>query len=213
VTRPSPTMVYHFTRVEHLSTILRTGLHCDRHAKEHDLLRIEVGNRDIKARRSTRTVPVGPGGVVSDYVPFYFAPRSPMMYSIHMGNVPGYDQGTRSLVYLVASVDDLMDAGLKVVLTDRNAVLRVADFHDLASGEPSEDFVDWPLMSERYWNCTDEYPDRLERRMAECLVHGTVPWRLFTEVAAKSDPVAGTVRSLIGGHASPSVSVRPEWYF
>ncbi len=62
----------------------------------------DVGNQGIKARRSRRAVPVGPGGVVADYAPFYFAPRSPMMFAIEHGNVPTYSSGCDELIYLVS---------------------------------------------------------------------------------------------------------------
>jgi hypothetical protein len=69
-------------------------------------------------------------------------------------------------------------------------------------------------MKQRYWFDTAEYPDRKERRMAECLVHQVVPWEAFTDVVLKSEAVAAPVRQFLaqGGH-SPRVSVRPEWYF
>ena len=86
--RPVPTRLYHFTHVSHLATIVRDGLLCDAQAHVGDRLRIEVGNREIKTQRRQRPVLCGPGGVVADYVPFYFAPRSPMLYAIKGGNVP-----------------------------------------------------------------------------------------------------------------------------
>lgn len=94
-------------------------------AKASGQLAIEVGDAQIKGRRGTRPVPVEPGGVVADYVPFYFAPRSPMMSSIAHGNVPGYTGGTAKIVYLVTSVERLQELGLEVLFTDRNAVLRL----------------------------------------------------------------------------------------
>jgi hypothetical protein len=60
--RPVPTLLFHFTRLEHLPTIVTSGLHCDRRAQTDDVLAIEVGNRDVKELRSTRSVPVEPGG-------------------------------------------------------------------------------------------------------------------------------------------------------
>ena len=48
-----------------------------------DRLTTEVGQPDIKLKRRHRVVPIDPGGVVADYVPFYFAARSPMLGSIH----------------------------------------------------------------------------------------------------------------------------------
>lgn len=212
--RPTPTRIFHFTRVEHLMTIVESGLLCDRQAQTDGLLAIEVGNTGIKARRATRPVPVQPGGVVADYVPFYFAPRSPMLSSIHKGNVPGYSQGTDRLIYLATTVETLLDVGLDPVLTDRNAVLDYAGFVQLRDGEPEDDFIDWPLMNETYWYDTEAYPDRRERRMAECLVLNAVPWDAFLFVGAKSKTVAEEVQELIGSVGSaPRVAARPRWYF
>jgi len=214
VPRPTPTRVYHFTRIEHLPTVVESGLLCDRQAQQDGLLAIEVGNTGIKARRATRPVPVRPGGVVADYVPFYFGPRSPMMSSIHHGNVPGYTQGTDRLIYLATTVETLLEVGLDPVFTDRNAVLDYTGFIQLRDGEPEDGFIDWPLMDERYWSDTDTYPDRRERRMAECLVLSAVPWDAFLFVGAKSQTVVDEVQELIGsGSSAPRVAARPDWYF
>jgi len=214
VPRPKPTRLYHFTRVEHLPTVRKSGLVCDRRAQAEGLLTLEVGKTDIKARRASRPVPVRPGGVVADYVPFYLAPRSPMMYSIHMGNVPGYAEGTDRLVYLATTVERLVELGLDPVLTDRNAVLTYASFVQLRDGEPGDGFIDWPLMDERYWFDTEAYPDRRERRMAECLVQDGVPWEAILFVGVKSQTVAAEVQQLLGSAgAQPSSAVRRQWYF
>ncbi len=207
------TLVYHFTRVEHLEAIARHGLLPDAQAQAAGLLSVEIGNTGIKQARRERVVPIPPGGVVADYAPFYFAPRSPMLYSISSGNVATYREGTDRLVYLVSSLEDLATHGLHVLLTDRNAVLQYAEFVDLAHGVRS-DFIDWDLMKATYWNNTDAQPDRRERRMAECLVHERVPWQAFLGVAAKSQEVADEASQIL---QQPSVAsrvvVRPEWYF
>ncbi len=214
MSRPKPIAVMHFTRVEHLETTINFGLRCDTHVKASGLLAIEVGNAGIKDNRSHRTVPVTPGGVVADYVPFYFAPRSPMLYSITRGNVPTYDEGTDRIVYVVSAVETLRELGIDVVLTDRNAVLRFAEFVNLADGEPPADFIDWPLMKEQYWHNTLEDPSRRERRMAECLAHNTVPWAAFSHVVAKTKDVATEVEQLLARAGEPQrVLVRPTWYF
>lgn len=212
--RPTPTWVYHFTRIEHLRTIVEAGLLCDRLAQSAGLLAIEVGNTGIKARRAARRVPVEPQGVVADYVPFYFAPRSPMLYSIHKGNVPGYAGGADRIVYLATTVERMLELGLDLVLTDRNAVLAVADFVRLRDGEPPDQFIDWPLMEERLWFDNEDYPDRRERRMAECLVHRSVPWEALLLVGARRQTVADEALRIVSSAGSePSVAVRPNWYF
>lgn len=210
--RSTPTFIYHFTRVEHLASIVGSGLVCDRRAQTTGLLSIEIGNQGIKERRLCRPVPVEPGGSVGDYVPFYFAPRSPMMYSIYRGNVPGYSEGTGRLVYLVASLEKVRDLALSVVLSDRNAVLSLASFVCFDGQNLAEDFIDWPLMKAVMWNSTEEDPDRMERRMAECLVYGSVPWQAFLGVVARTDEVAAEARAVLG-KGPPKVYVRSDWYF
>lgn len=214
MSRPVPTQVLHFTRVEHLPAIVAHGLLSDARARDQGLISVEIGNTRIKSSRSMTAVPVHPRGVVADYVPFYFAPRSPMMYSIHHGRVPTYQDGCGRLVYLVTTLEWLQASGLEIVLTDRNAVLRVADFWNLADGEPVDDFIDWPLMTERYWYSTDEYPDRMERRMAECLVHNRVPFDAFEVVVARDQHTANEATTLLSrARAAVHVTVRPHWYF
>lgn len=203
--------IYHFTRVEHLPTIVEHGLMSDALVASH--LRIEVGNRGIKAQRARRPVPIGPGGHVGDYVPFYYAPRSPMMFAIDRGNVPSYTDGCERLIYLVASLERLWDAGIAPLGTDRNAVLDIATF----AQEPASilDAVDWQLMGQKYWNNTPEDPDRRERRQAECLVHGRVLWDLIDVVYVSSELVADEVRFVLAkiGDTATRVSVRPSMYF
>lgn len=50
--------------------------------------------------------------------------------------------------------------------------------------------------------------------MAECLVHGSVPWQVIEHVVAADSGRAGAVTAFLtsSGHTTP-VSVRPTWYF
>lgn len=210
--RPRPTLVMHFTHVSHLESIVRNGLVADSQAHGDGLLLVEVGNVGVKDKRQRQPVPIEPGGTVADYAPFYFAPRSPTMFAIEKGNVSTYTGGCDSLVYLVTSVDALVVSGRRTLFTDRNAALNVARFTD--DVHELDDLVDWPLMTARYWANTADDPDRRERRMAECLVYGRVPWEAFNAVVCRNqacvDAVGRTLASL--GQQVP-ISVRPGWYF
>lgn len=212
VPRPVPTPVLHFTHVDHLPAVVEHGLLSDTVAQSRGLLTNEVGNRGIKERRGARAVPIPPGGVVADYVPFYFAPRSPMMYSIYRGNVPEYVEGITPLIHLVTTVERLLELGCAVVTTDRNAVLGYAEFHQ--GLEALDGAIDWPLMRATMWNDTIDEPDRMERRMAECLVHGVVPWEAFTEIHVRTAERRSEVEELLGpGVTANLVRVTPDWYF
>lgn len=212
MTRPVPTPVVHFTRVEHLPTIIEGGLLSDTLAQASGDLQVEIGHRDIKERRRRLSVPVAPGGVVADYVPFYFAPRSPMMFTLSRGNVSTYQAGFDRVVYLVSTLEDLTSCDSHWIVTDRNAAQSLASYAE--ANDDLDGFIDWPLMQATQWGWCEEDPERPDRRAAECLVHEAVPWRAFVGVVTRSEATADEARDTIAaaGLATP-VSVRPHWYF
>ena len=59
---------------------------------------VDIAYQGIQDRRATTRVPCGAEGVLHDYVPFYFAPRSPMLYTIHKGNVESYREGQAPVI-------------------------------------------------------------------------------------------------------------------
>jgi hypothetical protein len=179
-------------------------------------MQVEAGDPAIKDRRRRRIVDAGPGGFVSDYVPFYFASRSPMMYRIACDcrdSVPGrYQGGDRELAYLLSTVGKVLDHNLGWVASDGNAATGTTSFFD--TPDEAEAAIDWPLMRATMWNDTADDLDRQRRRMAEFLVHERVPLALFDHVAVYSDSYAGAARAaLAGSHLASRILVRPSWYY
>lgn len=157
------------------------------------------------------------GWVVADYVPFYFAARSPMMYRIareHQNAKSGrYPGGDDPLVYLVSSAQQVHRAGLSWVASDGNCAASLTRFSPTM--DDLTDLVDWPLMRERIWKDTAEDPDRMRRRMAEFLVHREFPLNLLMGYAvrtqAREEQLARVLRS--AGIINAYVRVRPGWYY
>jgi hypothetical protein len=201
-------LIYHFTDLENLGGIFDVGgLQCHRDAPTE----VEVGNVEIKANRMQRRVGCGPGGMVCDYVPFYFAPRSPMMYTIMRG-VEGVSMDQSRLIYFVSSTEAVCRAGLPCVYTDGNAAVLITKFYD--DPDTLAENVDLPLMKQKMWNSTPEDPDRMRRRMAEFLVHKLLPLELVAGIGVYSQPVRDSVVSLadeMGWDAR--IVIRPRWYF
>ena len=203
--------VYHFTHGSNLEPILATG-ELRAHTLAHESTRVDIADAGIKKWRQTRQVSCEPGGYVGDYVPFYFAPRSPMLFKISRGGVEGVDPDQRPIVYLVTTTELIAGGGLTYAFTDGNAAKVMTEFsNDLAQlGE----MVDWPLMQTRYWHNTDEDGDRVRRRMAEFLVERALPVELVTEVAVYDAEVGERVAEILANaEADLPVNVRREWYF
>lgn len=202
------TAIYHITHINNLQRIVAEGgLHCDRSAQE--LKSINIGHMHIKQRRLNRAVPLGPKGTVGDYVPFYFAPRSPMLYAISRGGVEGYNDGQQPVIYLLSSAESVDVAGLHWVFTEGHADMGFTDFFDDFKDLPK---IDWDLMQARYWHDTNDDPDRKRRRQAEFLVHTFFPWELVSYIGVYNHAIAETVRKLLKGD-SPAVGVELGWYY
>src|SRR5262245_34367144 len=106
--------IYHITHLRNLPSVLEEGgLWCDGEAARRGLCAVAIAHGHIKQRRARRTVPVGPRGSLADYVPFYFAPRSPMLYALHQGGVEGYEGGQEEVLHLVASTDRILQERLQ----------------------------------------------------------------------------------------------------
>ncbi|MCX6048724.1 MAG: DUF4433 domain-containing protein [Chloroflexi bacterium] len=102
---PNP-KIYHITHVTNLTNIIAgKGLVSDAKRIASGLTFSLVGMSTIKQRRLTEIeVSCHPGTKVGQYVPFYFCPRSIMLYILHKGNHPdvSYKGGQRSMVHLQA---------------------------------------------------------------------------------------------------------------
>jgi hypothetical protein len=96
--------------------------------------------------------------VLHDYVPFYFAPRSPMLGAIHIGNVTGYTSGQQSIVHLVTTAEAIAEADLGFVFSDGHAVMGYTSFYDDLNEIDAA--IDWDIMGTRYWRDTEEDGDR-----------------------------------------------------
>lgn len=166
------TRIYHITHRDNLISILEAGgLLCDK--KSQNRCQVSVAHTHIKQRRAQRVVSCGNGGHLSDYVPFYFAPRSPMLYAIHKGSVSRYQSSQEQVIYLVSSVETIVQGNANFVFIDGHAEMQISQFYNL----PSDlDKVDWQLMKGRYWHDTTADTDRKRRRQAEFLVHDFMPW-------------------------------------
>jgi len=200
--------IYHFTHGRNLEAIAAAEVRASATARTT----VDIADAKIKHGRRDRVVRCGPGGAVGDYVPFYFAPRSPMLFRIQQGGVEGVDGNPAGLVYFATTTERLDAAGLAWVFTDGNAAAAVTQFFDDPSllGEK----VDWPLMDEVYWHNTAEDGDRVRRRGAECLAHRAVPLDVIDEIGvynAAAQSRASEILAEAGRHLT--VAVRRNWYF
>ncbi|MFS8889637.1 DUF4433 domain-containing protein, partial [Synechococcus sp. R55.2] len=134
-----------------------------------------MGMSKIKQRRIKELeVSCHPGTKVGDYVPFYFCPRSIMLYVIHCANHPEltYRGGQTRIVHLEADLHRVIAWAdhnqVRWAFSLSNAGARYAEFRSQPDclGE-----LDWNAIVARDFRD----PDIKERKQAEFLVHRYFP--------------------------------------
>jgi len=211
---PNPTPVYRFMHIDNLDVVLRRGgLHASNSTPNDGLVYKTIHNVDIQEQRSQRRIPCGPGGVIHDYVPFYFGYLSPMMLQLNTGRVAGYDEGQEPLVYLVTTAQAVRAAGVPFVFSDGHGIATFTKwFDDLDRlGE-----VDWSMVYQRYWADTIDDMDRQRRKQAEFLIHRFCNWTLIEEIGVINVARQRQARDIIdqsGVAHRPDVNLHPDWYY
>ena len=206
------TAIYHISHIRNLSNIIKeNGLWCDSESVRRNLQPFEIAYTEIKERRTRKQIPIPPGGVLADYVPFYFCNRSPMLYTIQMGNVPAYHDGQENILHLVSSAETVFQANLPFVFSDGHAVVSLSIFYNNLNDLTE---VDWRVIQSWSWRDTIKDNDRRRRKQAEFLVKQHCPWQLIEEIGVINNTVRDQVTTLLGeAQHRPVVSVRRQWYY
>ena len=206
-------LIYHITHIDTLPAIIADGcLWSDYEIRQRDNDRVVIGYDTIKERRLTRNrVSCHPDTFVGHYVPFYFCPRSPMLYVINKRNSKlDYQGGQERIVHLVSKIGIAVAAAgdRPWAFSDGNAGAVYPRFCN--NLEEIDDYVNWNHVKAKYWMD----PVVEDRKQAEFLVHQSFPWSSIIGVGAISQPVADEVSALLQNvDHKPKVVVKPGWYY
>lgn len=209
-----------------LATILRDG---EIRSKNHRAVQAchQTSHADIVGFRNTPAFEMPFGGVVNDYVPFYFSPITAFTFVIHQGGVQTRDPNGRILgqssiadrIFLVARVSDIAAANVEACISDY-ALNSLAPMPTVISDlDQLESHVKWPLF--------DEYPrvarideldyegvgqfffdsatpvsrqNRKSARMAELLVKDAFPTSLLAGIVVPRESMLARARALADEH-------------
>jgi hypothetical protein len=200
--------IFHITHVTNIAGIVQAGcLWSDAKRRAGQCEAVGIGYSHIKDRRMRRPVPVAAGGVLGDYVPFNFCPRSVMLYAIHRGNVLTYREGQGRVVHLVSSVGRAVALGRAWAFTDRHAEPPEADYYeDLADLAR----LDWEVINANNWGGDRRRP----LKQAEFLVHEQFDWGAVEEIGVIDPAVKEEVEALLeAAEYQPPVRIQRNWYY
>jgi len=211
---PKSPKIYHITHLENLPQIVDDVLWSDAERIRRKVNCMIVGMSEIKRRRLEELeVDCHPGTKVGEYVPFYFCPRSIMLFLLHKGNHVDlkYQGGQRPIVHLQADLHRVVawaeSEGRRWAFSNGNAGTRYTQFfNDLQQ----LDSLDWNAIAATNWK------DLIvrERKQAEFLVEGSFPWELIERIGVMDKKMAESVANGLSEAAHrPEVVVVGSWYY
>ena len=222
--RPIPTRIFHITAISNLVGVCAAGaLRSKNVLQMNDVGVTSIAHQTIQVSRAAKRVTTGLGGTLHDYVPFYFAPRSPMLYAIDGGKVAGCILKQDEIVHVESTVESVVQAKLPYVIYPMNAALAFStDCFDIIDGL---DQINWALFFEspqlagycKYFHSdsrSEKYAQRMETRQAEFLVHRSFPLSIVTRIGvANTQRQREVVNILDASGVNLDVEVQRDWYF
>jgi hypothetical protein len=216
---PEHPKVYHIIHVDRLPSVLVDGcLWSDAAMVGRAGTGTVIGMNDIKRRRLEELRLASHQDLyVGQCVPFYFCPRSVMLYLIRQANHANltYRGGEGPIVHLEADLRACVawarQNGRRWAFTLSNAGARY--FEDRSSLEALAE-INWDAVAATQWSGAGVPGSVKDGKQAEFLLEHSFPWPLVERIGIKSPAVAQQVATALAGHAHrPRVEVRNDWYY
>lgn len=220
---PAEPKIYHIVHVDRLPSIIADGyLWCDAEVRRREAGRSDTGTtiglNSIKQNRlKERQLTSHRGLYVGQCVPFYFCPRSVMLYVISRADDPSLDYhgGQWPIVHLEADLHQRVDwangSGRRWAFTLSNAGAKYfEDRSDLAR----LDEMDWEAVQAQRWAGEGIDPSVKGGKQAEFLVERSFPWELVSRIGVRSEQVREQVEvAFRKTNHRPRLEVMPVWYY
>lgn len=193
--------IYRMTHIDNVPFIVQNGL-WSKLSLVQDPNFVPIGNPAIIDRRTNKQIEVNPpGGVLGDFVPFYFTGHSPMLLNIATGH--GVERVMqKDIVFLVCDARRIIDAGIPYCFTNGNATNTITRFYNSSDGL---DDLDWPTINATIWANTDDDYDRVRKKMSEFLVKEHVPVDFIQWIVVRNEDARQKVAAMLVDRM-----VRPE---
>lgn len=210
---PPHPKIYHIAHVDRLPSIVADGfLWCDAEIVRRAPVGTTIGMSGIKQRRLNELSLSSHHDLhVGDCVPFYFCPRSVMLYLIYQGNHPemAYRGGQGPILHFEADLNavaawaNLQPLRWAFTLSNAGSYF-FEDRNDLMC----LDEINWTAVQARDWRA------HKEGKQAEFLLEHHFPWHLIECIGVRDRTTYQQVVNALPAHGHrPTVEVRPDWYY
>ncbi len=199
--------LYRMTHIENIPHILQHGITHSTSANANPDF-VPIGDGSLIATRNKFLL--NNGRLLGDYIPFYFAVRTPMLYVVQNGFNMVSPTPAENIVYCVCSVQKIIDLNLNFVFTDGHAVDGFSSQYTATDIQNIHTILDMNAIKYKYWRDENDL-DRKRRKEAEFLVLGDIAHEAILGFITYNERAKITVINY--GAEATNVHIKPEFYF
>lgn len=179
--------------------------------------------RSVSTLRDENYVPIGDvqviqirkdrkyhGYCLSDYMPFYFGPRSPMLYVIQHGFNGVRKVAPENIVYCVVRIEDIIKNDVGCIFTDGHALSSLTNYYGKNELAILDSFVKYDDVYSAYWNSEMDI-DLKRRKEAELLINDDLPVQYIRGFVVYNETAKTRLVNI--GVAAELIVVKPGFYF
>lgn len=197
---------FRLTHIDNMQHIMRNGL-----VRASSTLRnvnyVPIGDSQVIHIREVRKVK---GYQLSDFMPFYFGPRSPMLYVIQHGYNGVRQEKPENIVYCVVRIIDIINNNIDCIFTDGHALSSFTHYYKKEQLSILDSIVNYKDVYSTFWNDENDF-DLKRRKEAELLINGDLPVQYICGYVVYNDKAKDYLISI--GIAAELIVVKPVFYF
>ena len=168
---------------------------------------ISIGDKQVINSRASRTVK---GYHLNEYIPFYFGPRSPMLYVIQNGYNGVTQVDAKDIVYCVIRLDEIVHNDVDCIFTDGHALSGLTSFYGKSMLSSIDQVVKFDDVYSSQWNLESDR-DLKRRKEAELLVKRDLSPEYVKGYIVYNEPAKQQLLNI--GIAMEKIFVKPGYYF
>ena len=202
--------IFRILHIDNIDFILRAGKLTTYNNTDRDPNYTGIGEQELIGLRADHEITTSHSNnrfcPSCEFLPFYFQPKSVMLYKIQkeFGNLP------ENIIYVVYKLEDILE-DVEFLFTDGHGYARMTQwFDDIAHLEE----IDWNIVNAAFWANTDDDSDRKRRKQAEFWIHEELPLDNITGIAVYNEACKTRIDALCAQYEREiEVKVKPNYYY
>lgn len=169
---------------------------------------VPIGDKEVIWKRQNRLLTSQQK--VSDFIPFYFGPRTPMLYVIQHGYNGVKRVDAEKLVYCIVRLDDIINNHIDCMFTDGHVLNRLSEVYDGNRLKYVDNYIHYHDVYALSWD-SEKDNDLKRRKEAELLLKNDLPVQYIKGFVVFNERAKQQLCAM--GVAEKEVVIRADYYF